>query len=291
MGILAGSSTRVVVQGITGREGSFHALRMRAYGTRVVAGVTPGKGGSGIDGIKVYDTVYEAMEAEGADASCIFAPAGSGADAIAECIHDGMPLIVCITEGIPQMAVLKVLAEGERAGWRGRLVGPNGPGLVTVGEALIGISPAGIFSKGRVGLVSRSGTLTYEIVDMLTKAGIGQTTCIGVGGDPIIGTTFTDCLRLFEDDPGTEAVVLIGEIGGSDEENAAKYLSGAPHKGVVAFISGRNAPAGKKMGHAGAIIYGRTGSAQAKMEALKDAGVAVVNKLWEIPQALRRLGV
>lgn len=286
MGILANSGTRVLVQGITGREGSFHAVRMRAYGTKVVAGVTPGKGGSDVDGIEVYDTVLEAMEAQGANASCIFAPPSSGADAIAECIHDGMPLIVCITEGIPQMSVIKALAEGARTGWEGRLVGPNGPGLVTVGEALIGISPAGIFKKGRVGLVSRSGTLTYEIVDMLSKAGIGQTTCIGVGGDPIIGTTFTDCLRLFEEDPDTNAVVLIGEIGGSDEENAARFLHEGSHKPVIAFISGRNAPAGKKMGHAGAIIYGRTGSAQTKIEALKDAGVVVVDKLWEIPGQL-----
>lgn len=285
MAVLIDKNTRVLVQGITGREGEFHTRQMLEYGTQVVAGVTPGKGGQEVLGVPVFDTVKQAVAATGADASVIFVPAPFAADAVLEAADAGLRLVVCITEGIPVQDMVKTVALVRQKGVR--LIGPNCPGLVTAGQCKLGIMPGNIFTPGPVGLISRSGTLTYEIVDLLTKAGLGQSTCIGIGGDPVLGSTFVDLLPLFEEDPDTQAVVLVGEIGGSDEEIAAEYIR-TMRKPVVGFISGRTAPPGKRMGHAGAIISGRTGTPQAKVDALRAAGVPVAEALYEIPDLVKQ---
>jgi succinyl-CoA synthetase alpha subunit len=280
MSILVDYSTKVLVQGITGREGSFHAGQMRLFGTNVVAGVTPGKGGGEHEGVPLFDTVAEAVARTGANASAIFVPPPFAADAILECVAAGLPLVSCITEGIPILDMVRVARYMQ--GSDTRLIGPNCPGITTpAGKCKIGIMPNMLFSVGSVGLISRSGTLTYEAVDALTRAGLGQTTVIGIGGDPIIGTKHLDALRLFHKDPDTKVTVMIGEIGGSDEETAAEFLQTAGMK-VVGFISGRNAPPGKRMGHAGAIISGSTGTAAGKIAALEKAGVPVAGTLEEI---------
>jgi succinyl-CoA synthetase alpha subunit len=285
MAVLIDKNTRVLVQGITGREGEFHTRQMLEYGTQVVAGVTPGKGGQEVLGVPVFDTVKQAVAATGADASVIFVPAPFAADAVLEAADAGVRLIVCITEGIPVQDMVKTVALVRQKGVR--LIGPNCPGMMTAGQCKIGIMPGNIFTPGPVGLISRSGTLTYEIVDLLTKAGLGQSTCIGIGGDPVLGSTFVDLLPLFEADAETQAIVLVGEIGGSDEEVAAEYIR-AMRKPVVGFISGRTAPPGKRMGHAGAIISGRTGTPQAKVDALRAAGVPVADALYEIPELVKQ---
>ncbi|MEW6105655.1 MAG: succinate--CoA ligase subunit alpha [Bacillota bacterium] len=282
MGIFVGDDTRLVVQGITGREGRFHAGRMKEYGTNVVAGVTPGRGGADVDGVPVFDTVAEAVRETGANASCVFVPASAAADAAAEALAAGIGIVVCITEGIPTLDVMNMLDAAKARGWKGRVIGPNCPGLVTCGKALVGIMPGRIFTPGPVGLVSRSGTLTYEVVNLLSARGIGQSTCVGVGGDPIIGTNFVDCLAEFENDPDTRAVVLIGEIGGQDEEDAAAFIRENMTKPVIAFVSGRTAPPGKRMGHAGAIVSGNMGTAESKVKAFREAGVPVADSIGEI---------
>jgi succinyl-CoA synthetase alpha subunit len=284
MAVLLDGDTRVVVQGITGKEGRFHTLRNSEYGTNVVAGVTPGKAGQDIEGIPVFDTVTEAVEATGAQASITFVPARFAADAILEAADGGVPLIVCITEGIPVLDMARVANY-----LRGKdhvLIGPNCPGLISPGKANIGIIPGEITMEGGVGLVSRSGTLTYQIMNELTQRGIGQSTCIGIGGDPIIGTGFVDVLARFEADPQTEAVVLIGEIGGSDEERAAAFIAEHVTKPVVAYVAGFTAPPGKRMGHAGAIITGSRGTAQAKAEAFEAVGVRVGRNPTEVAELI-----
>lgn len=288
MAILVDSSSKILVQGITGREGEFHTRQMLEYGTRVVAGVTPGKGGQEVAGVPVYDTVKQAVRDTGANVSCIFVPAPFAPDAILEAAEAGVELIVCITEGIPVQDMVRVVNYLKRC-TRSRLVGPNCPGVTTAGECKVGIMPGMLFRKGNIGLVSRSGTLTYEIVYALTQAGFGQSTCVGIGGDPIIGTTFIDVLPLFEADAQTEAVVLVGEIGGSDEEIAAEYIQSQMTKPVVGFISGRTAPPGKRMGHAGAIISGGKGSPQSKVKALSEAGVPIADTPSEIPALVRQV--
>lgn len=293
MSILLDQSTKVVVSGITGREGAFHTGQMIAYGTSVVAGVTPGKGGQQTeDGVPVFDTVAEAVEKTGANAHFVVVPPKFAADAIIEGAKAGVDLIVCITEGIPVQDMITATRYVKTTG-KARLIGPNCPGLLSTGKGKIGIIPASIFASGPVGLVSRSGTLTYEIVDSLTRAGIGQTTAVGIGGDPILGTTFIDVLPLFEADPDTKAVVMVGEIGGSDEEVAAEYIK-TMTKPVIGFIGGRTAPPGKRMGHAGAIVSGTSGSAQSKVEALIAAGVPVADTTAQIPAlvkaALQKVG-
>lgn len=288
MGIFVGDDTRLVVQGITGREGRFHAGRMKEYGTKVVAGTTPGRGGTDIDGVPVYDTVLEAVRETGANTSCIFVPASSAADAASEALAAGIETVVCITEGIPTLDVMSVLDAAKARGWKGRIIGPNCPGLVTCGKALVGIMPGHIFTPGPVGLVSRSGTLTYEVVNLLTSKRIGQSTCVGVGGDPIIGTNFVDCLAEFERDPETKAVVLIGEIGGQDEEDAAAFIQDYVSKPVIAFVSGRTAPPGKRMGHAGAIVSGNMGTAESKVRAFHEAGVPVADRIADIAELVAR---
>ena len=285
MSILFDSNSRVIVQGVTGREGLYHTKGMLASGTRVVGGVTPGKGGSEVEGLPVFDTVAEAKAQTGANVSCIFVPPMGAADAIMEAAHEGMPLTVCITEGIPVLDMTRVAAYLKEHPTR--LIGPNCPGLATPGAGKVGIMPYHIFKEGDVGFVSRSGTLTYEVVALLTQAGVGQSSCIGIGGDPIIGTTFIDCLRLFEADPKTVAVVMCGEIGGSDEEDAAAYAK-TMSKPVVSFISGRTAPEGKRMGHAGAIVSGKAGSAQGKVEALQAAGIPVAETIFDIPGMVKQ---
>lgn len=274
MAILIDSSTRLLVQGLTGREGTFHAKQAAAYGTDVVGGVTPGKGGTDHEGWPVFDTAEEAVRETGANASVIFVPPAFAADAIMEAAAAMIPLVVCITEGIPTLDMLRVLTFLEPLPTR--LVGPNCPGLISAGRSKAGIIPGHICREGRVGIVSKSGTLTYEAIHQLTRLGLGQTTCIGIGGDPLIGTTFVDALRLFADDPETEAVVMIGEIGGTAEEEAAAYIAREFRKPVVGFIAGQTAPPGRRMGHAGAIISGGKGTAREKMTALRDAGVHVV---------------
>ncbi len=284
MSILIGTKTRVIVQGITGRDGSFHAKSMREYGTEVVGGVTPGKGGQAVDGIPVFDTVTDAVRKTGADCTVIFVPARFAGSALQEASDARVPLIVCITEGIP---VLDVIAQSRRIAARGlRLIGPNCPGLITPGAAKAGIMPGRIHMPGNIGVLSRSGTLTYEVVWALTRAGMGQSTCVGVGGDPVIGTTFVELLQLLEADPGTAGVVLIGEIGGDDEEKAAEFIRTSMKKPVAAFISGRTAPPEKRMGHAGAIVSGGRGTAAAKVEALESAGVPVADRPDQIPGLL-----
>jgi succinyl-CoA synthetase alpha subunit len=284
MSILIGRDTRIIVQGITGRDGSFHALSMREYGSSVVGGVTPSKGGQSVEGIPVFDTVAEAREKTGADCTVIFVPARFAGAALREAADARVPLVVCITEGIP---VLDMIGSIPRLAERGcRLIGPNCPGLITPGGAKAGIMPGRIHLPGDIGVISRSGTLTYEVVWALTRAGMGQSTCVGVGGDPVIGTGFVDLLRLFEDDPDTAAVVLIGEIGGDDEERAADFIRASMKKPVVSFISGRTAPPEKRMGHAGAIVSGGRGTAVAKVAALRAAGVPVADRPDEIPVLL-----
>lgn len=273
MSILIDETTRVLVQGITGSEGTFHTERMIEYGTQVVAGVTPGKGGTEHLGVPVYDTVAQAAREHRIDATVIFVPAPFAGDAILEASAAGIPLIVCITEHIPLHTMMRVY---EILKYRGsRLMGPNCPGLLSAGKSKLGIMPGNIFTPGPVGVVSRSGTLTYEIVAQLTRAGIGQTTAVGIGGDPVIGSSFIDILRLFEEDPETQVVVLVGEIGGSDEEEAAEFIASEMTKPVVAYIAGFSAPPGKRMGHAGAIITGSSGTAEAKAKALETQGIPV----------------
>ncbi len=286
MSILVNKNSRVLVQGITGKEGSFHASQCKAYGTKVVAGVTPGKGGADFEGIPVFDTVEAAVERTGADVSLIFVPPPFAADAIMEAAHAGVPLIICITEGIPVQDMMRVkhfLADKPV-----RLIGPNCPGVITPEEAKIGIMPGFIHKKGNVGVVSRSGTLTYEAVWQLTQRGIGQSTCVGIGGDPINGTHFVDVLGMFEKDRQTEAIVMIGEIGGDAEERAADYIKRHVTKPVVAFIAGITAPPGRRMGHAGAIISGGKGTADDKMSALEAAGVTVVKNPALIGEAIEK---
>ena len=284
MSVLVGEETRVVVQGITGRDGSFHAQRMKAYGTNVVAGVTPGKGGTFVDGIPVFNTVEEAVRKEGANTSIIFVPAAFASDALYEAGDSGVQLIVAITEGIPVNDMVKVVRFFDERGVR--LIGPNCPGIISPGKAKVGILPEKVFSPGRVGVVSRSGTLTYEIVSHITAQGYGESTAVGIGGDPVIGTKFIDMLELFRDDPETEAVVLIGEIGGTDEEDTARYIVETKYpKPVIGFIAGRTAPPGKRMGHAGAIISGGTGTAEDKIKAFESAGVRVAR----IPEEVKTL--
>ena len=281
MGILVDKNTRLLVHGITGREGSFHTKQMIDYGTPVVAGVTPGKGGEWAFGnVPVFDTVRESVSATGANTSIIFVPARFAADAIIESADAGIDLVVCITEGIPVLDMVQVRAYLD--GTQTRLIGPNCPGLITPGEAKVGIIPGHIMTKGNVGLVSRSGTLTYEVVYALTARGIGQTTAVGIGGDPINGTSFLDVLQMFEEDPNTEQVILIGEIGGTDEQKAAEYIGSKMTKPVTSFIAGQTAPPGRRMGHAGAIISGGEGTAEEKMAALTRAGAKVARHPDEI---------
>ena len=274
MSILVDRHTRVVVQGITGREGAFHAARCREYGTAVVGGVTPGKGGTTHDGFPVWDTVAEAVEKEGADCALIFVPPPAAADAIMEAAAAGVSLVICITEGIPVADMVR--AKQFVVGTPSRLIGPNCPGMITPGQAKIGIMPGHIHKPGAVGVVSRSGTLTYEVVGQLTGRGIGQSTCVGIGGDPVNGTSFVDILKLFNDDADTRAIMMIGEIGGTAEEEAAAYIEAHVRKPVVAFICGQTAPPGRRMGHAGAIIAGGKGTAAEKMKALEAAGATLV---------------
>ncbi len=291
MSILIGRNTRLVVQGITGREGGFHAGAMVDYGTAVVAGVTPGKGGqTALEArVPVFDTVRDAVAETGANTSCIFVPAAGAPDAVLEAVDAGIRTIFCITEGIPALDMLPVVQRVHDAG--ARLIGPNCPGATSPGRAKVGIIPGSVHREGRVGVVSRSGTLTYEAVQALSDAGFGQSTCVGIGGDPIIGTTFTDVLELFAQDPETDALVLIGEIGGAAEEHAAafaaEHLRDVPK---VAFIAGRTAPEGKRMGHAGAIISGGSGTAASKVEALESAGFRVAGSPTELPELLRAAG-
>ena len=284
MAILVNSNTKVIVQGITGSHGSFHARQMAEYGTKIVGGVTPGKGGQKVDDIPVFNSVREAVNATGADASVIYVPAKFARDAILEAADEGIRLIVCITEGIPtfDMVEAKLALKNKNV----RLIGPNCPGVITPGECKIGIMPGYIHKRGRVGVVSRSGTLTYEAVWQLTNLGIGQSTCIGIGGDPILGTNFIDCLELFENDPETAAVLLIGEIGGRAEEQAAYFVQNKMKKPVVAFVAGRTAPPGKRMGHAGAIISGGSGTAAEKIACLQKAGICVAESPAEIGNAM-----
>jgi succinyl-CoA synthetase alpha subunit len=283
MAVLIDRSTRLLVQGLTGREGTFHAKQAQAYGTTVVGGVTPGKGGITHEGWPVFDTVADAVRQTGANASVIFVPPAGAADAIMEAAAAGLPLAVCITEGIPTIDMMRALAFLKGTGLR--LVGPNCPGLISAGRAKAGIIPGHICREGRVGIVSKSGTLTYEAIHQLTGLGLGQTTCIGIGGDPLIGTSFIDALTLFAADDQTEAVVLIGEIGGSAEEDAARFIQTSFRKPVVGFIAGQTAPPGRRMGHAGAIIAGGQGTAAEKMAALSSAGVRVVESPADIGRA------
>jgi len=287
MSILIDEKTQVVVQGITGGEGTFHSKQMIEYGTNIVAGVTPGKGGTTHEGVPVFNTVSEAVKATGANASGIFVPPPFAADAVMEAADAGIRVIVCISEGIPTLDMVKVMTNLE--GQDVHVVGPNCPGIITPGKCKIGIMPGFIHEPGKIGVLSRSGTLTYEAVDQLTKVGLGQTTCIGLGGDPIVGTRFIDGLKLFKDDAETEGVVLIGEIGGTDEENAAEYIKQEFKKPVVAFIAGRTAPPGKRMGHAGAIIAGGKGTAKEKIDALRNAGVTVVDSPGEIGATMKKI--
>jgi succinyl-CoA synthetase alpha subunit len=284
--ILVGHDTRLLVQGITGREGSFHTTQMVEYGTNVVAGVTPGKKGETVAGVPVFDTVEEAVRETNPNASIIYVPARFAPDAIYEAVDNGIKLVICITEGVPVNDMVPVYHHVKQKG--ARLIGPNCPGLITPGEAKVGIMPGFIHEPGKVGLVSRSGTLTYEVVDALTKAGLGQSTAVGIGGDPVIGTSFVDVLELFQKDPGTEAIVMIGEIGGDDEETAAAFIKEHVTKPMAGFIAGRTAPPGKRMGHAGAIISGGSGSAEEKIAALEEAGVRVADSPSKVPELLKQ---
>jgi succinyl-CoA synthetase alpha subunit len=284
MSVLVNEYTRVVVQGLTGREGTFHAEQMIEYGTKVVAGVTPGKGGTLHIQVPVFNTVADAVRETGADVSLIFVPPPYAADAVLESLDAAMPLIICITEGIPTLDMVRVAAVLK--GSKSRLIGPNCPGIISPGKCKIGIMPGRIHKQGNVGVVSRSGTLTYEAVDQLTKLGIGQSTCIGIGGDPIIGTTFLDAIRMFNEDPDTHAIVMIGEIGGNAEEQAAAYIKANVKKPVVGLIAGQTAPPGRRMGHAGAIISGGAGTAAEKYAAMSAAGIHTVQSPADIGSTL-----
>ncbi len=285
MSILINKDTKVLCQGITGEQGTFHSRQMVEYGTKMVGGVTPGKGGTDVDGIPVFNTVDEAVRTTGANASVIYVPAGFAGDAIVEAVDAGIELVICITEGIPvlDMVSVKRFLDGKTA----RLVGPNCPGVITPSECKIGIMPGHIHKPGKVGVVSRSGTLTYEAVDQLTRLGLGQSTCVGIGGDPVNGTNFIDVIDLFNRDPDTEAIVMIGEIGGSAEEEAAEFIKENVKKPVVGYIAGVAAPPGKRMGHAGAIIAGGKGTAAEKMDAMRSAGIAVTESTATIGQTLK----
>ena len=287
MSIFANGLTRLVIQGITGREGSFHARQMLEYGTKVVAGVTPGKGGQTFEGtVPVFNTVADAVRETGANTGVIYVPPMAAAAAVIEAADAGLPLVVCITEGIPVMHMSRAMPFVRSRG--ARLVGPNCPGLITPGtRTKVGIIPGNICSAGRVGLVSRSGTLTYEVVNHLTRAGIGQSTCVGIGGDPIIGTNFIDCLKAFQEDPGTDAIVMLGEIGGTDEQHAAAYVKDRVTKPVVGFIAGQTAPKGRRMGHAGAIISGSSGTAEEKLAAFETAGISIMRRPVDVVELLR----
>jgi succinyl-CoA synthetase alpha subunit len=285
--VLVDKATRVVVQGITGREGAFHAARCREYGTTVVGGVTPGKGGTTHEGFPVWDTVSEAVAKEGANCALIFVPPTAAADAIMEAAAAGVPLVVCITEGIPVGDMVR--ARHFLGSTKSRLIGPNCPGAITPGQAKVGIMPGHIHQPGPVGVVSRSGTLTYEVVGQLSARGIGQSTCVGIGGDPVNGTTFVDVLRLFQDDGGTRAIMMIGEIGGTAEEEAAEFIKAHVRKPVVAFICGQTAPPGRRMGHAGAIIAGGKGTAAEKMQALEGAGATLVRSPADMGATVQRV--
>jgi succinyl-CoA synthetase alpha subunit len=287
MSILVDEKTKVICQGITGKQGMFHTRQALAYGTKMVGGVTPGKGGEKMDGLPIFNTVMEAVQETGANASVIYVPAPYAADAIMEAVDAEVELIVCITEGIPVLDM--VAAKGYLVGKKSRLLGPNCPGVISPGKCKIGIMPGYIHKPGTIGLISRSGTLTYEAVDQLTRLGLGQSTCLGIGGDPIIGLSFVDLLGLFSQDPETEAVILIGEIGGEAEEEAADYIRTRFRKPVGAFIAGQNAPPGRRMGHAGAVVSGGKGSARGKMEALRSAGVAVVENPAEMGLTMQRI--
>ena len=287
MSVLIDKNSKVLVQGVTGRDGSFHALKMRSYGTNIVGGTSPGKGGQNVEGIPVFNTVAEAVEKTGADTSIIFVPAPFAKDAMFEAADAGIKLIVCITEGVP---VMDAVAAQHYIKLKGaRLVGPNCPGLISPDKSMVGILPTNIFKKGGTGVISRSGTLTYEIVDSLTKSGFGESTAIGVGGDPVLGLYFEDMLQLFQDDPETDSIVLVGEIGGDAEERAADFIKKNITKPVVAFISGRQAPKGKQMGHAGAIITTGSGTAAEKIAAFEAVGVPVAKETSEIPTLLKQL--
>ena len=287
MSVLIDKNSKVLVQGVTGRDGSFHALKMRSYGTNIVGGTSPGKGGQNVEGIPVFNTVAEAVEKTGADTSIIFVPAPFAKDAMFEAADAGIKLIVCITEGVP---VMDAVAAQHYIKLKGaRLVGPNGPGLISPDKSMVGILPTNIFKKGGTGVISRSGTLTYEIVDSLTKSGFGESTAIGVGGDPVVGLYFENMLQLFQDDPETDSIVLVGEIGGDAEERAADFIKKNITKPVVAFISGRQAPKGKQMGHAGAIITTGSGTAAEKIAAFEAVGVPVAKETSEIPTLLKQL--
>jgi succinyl-CoA synthetase alpha subunit len=285
--IFVDSSTRLVVQGITGREGAFHARQMLEYGTQVVAGVTPGKGGQMfVNRVPVFNTLAEGVGCTGANCSVIYVPPMAASGAIFEAVDAGIPLVVCITEGIPVMHMSRVMPFVRSRG--ARLLGPNCPGLITPGESKVGIIPGNICAPGRVGLVSRSGTLTYEVVNQLTRSGIGQSTCVGIGGDPIIGTDFIACLQAFQEDPKTDAIVMIGEIGGTDEQRAAEFVKERVTKPVVGFIAGQTAPKGRRMGHAGAIISGSSGTAEEKLAAFEKAGIGVMRRPVDVVPLLRK---
>ncbi|WP_340113624.1 succinate--CoA ligase subunit alpha [Maribellus mangrovi] len=285
MSILINKDTKLIVQGITGRDGAFHTSKMKAYGTNIVGGISPGKAGQQVEGVPVFNTVEDAVKATGANASVIFVPAPFAADAIMEASYAGIELVVCITEHVPVQDMIRVMPILEKHGTK--LIGANCPGLITPGESLIGILPAMIFKPGNVGLISRSGTLTYEVVNMLTESGLGQTTCVGIGGDSVSGLYFIDLLEMYENDPKTEAVVVIGEIGGDAEEQAARFIKEKMTKPVVAFIAGQSAPPGKRMGHAGAIISSGAGTAEEKIKAFNAAGVPVAKEPAEIPDLIK----
>ncbi|HET9040723.1 MAG TPA: succinate--CoA ligase subunit alpha [Gemmatimonadales bacterium] len=287
MSVFVDKNTRLLVQGITGREGSFHARQMLEYGTALVAGVTPGKGGQTFEGkVPVFNTVAEAVRATGANTSVIYVPPMAAAAAVFEAADSNLPLIVCITEGIPVMHMSRAMPFVRSRGVR--LIGPNCPGLIAPGaRAKVGIIPGNICAPGRIGMVSRSGTLTYEVVNHLTRAGIGQSTCVGIGGDPIIGTNFIDCLRAFQDDPETDAIVMMGEIGGTDEQNAAAFVKQHVTKPVIGFIAGQTAPRGRRMGHAGAIISGSSGTAEEKLAAFEEAGIAIMRRPVDVVELVR----
>ena len=286
MSIFINNDTKLVVQGITGRDGSFHTKQMLAYGTKVVAGVTPGKGGQQFENaVPIFNTVAEAVQATGANTSVIYVPARFAVDAVFEAADAGVGLVVCISEGVPVLDMTRVMPFLKEKGVR--LIGPNCPGIISPGQAKVGIIPGQICIPGPVGLVSRSGTLTYEVVYQLTRAGVGQTTCVGIGGDPIIGTNFIDCLQAFQDDPATRANVMMGEIGGTDEQNAAAFVKAKVKKPVVGFIAGQTAPPGRRMGHAGAIISGSSGTAAEKIAAFEAAGIAVMKRPMDVVELIK----